>query len=408
MSDRNSKRSRSRSRSKSPHSSSKRNHSPSSHKRRESPSRDSHRRHTSSSSKDDRNGSNEDAKQQMPPPTSIPPEKKVKKVPLSLEELLEKRKKEEEELSKPKFLSKKEREELAMKKRQEQVDEQRKKMEEARKANSQFSVNGGDSAPSGRDRDKDRERERERDRERDRERERERDRDRDRRDRDRDRNRDRDRREKESDKREDSDDSVGPEDKEKEEAVIKERYLGIVKKKKRIRRLNDRKFVFDWDAGDDTSVDYNSIYKNKHELQFFGRGHVAGIDIKQQKRDQSKFYGELLEKRRTNDEKVQESSRLQKIAKREAKTKWDERHWSEKPLDEMADRDWRIFKEDFSIVTKGGNIPNGLRSWKEANLTPEVFKVIESIGYKEPSPIQRQAIPIGLQNRYVYIFLSIH
>ena len=157
--------------------------------------------------------------------------------------------------------------------------------------------------------------------------------------------------------------------------------------------------MFDWDAGDDTSVDYNSIYKNKHELQFFGRGHVAGIDIKQQKRDQSKFYGELLEKRRTNDEKVQESSRLQKIAKREAKTKWDERHWSEKPLDEMADRDWRIFKEDFSIVTKGGNIPNGLRSWKEANLTPEVFKVIESIGYKEPSPIQRQAIPIGLQNR---------
>ena len=316
---------------------------------------------------------------------------------------MEKRKKEEEELSKPKFLSKKEREELAMKKRQEQVDEQRKKMEEARKANSQFSVNGGgggDSAPSGRDRDKDRERERDRDRER------ERDRDRDRRDRN--RERERDRREKDSDKRDESEVPAGPEDKEKEEAVIKERYLGIVKKKKRIRRLNDRKFVFDWDAGDDTSVDYNSIYKNKHELQFFGRGHVAGIDIKQQKRDQSKFYGELLEKRRTTDEKVQESSRLQKIAKREAKTKWDERHWSEKPLDEMADRDWRIFKEDFSIVTKGGNIPYGLRSWKEANLTPEVFKVIESIGYKEPSPIQRQAIPIGLQNRYVYIFLSIH
>lgn len=175
--------------------------------------------------------------------------------------------------------------------------------------------------------------------------------------------------------------------------------MGIVNKKKKIRRLNDRKFVFDWDGSEDTSVDYNELYKRRHEVQFFGRGHVAGIDIKQQKRDQSRFYGDLLEKRRTQDEKVQESSRLQKIAKKEAKTKWDERHWSEKPLDEMADRDWRIFKEDFSIVTKGGNIPHGLRDWSEANLHPEVHKVIHTVGYKEPTPIQRQAIPIGLQNR---------
>lgn len=175
--------------------------------------------------------------------------------------------------------------------------------------------------------------------------------------------------------------------------------MGIVKKKKRIRRLNDRKFVFDWDAGDDTSIDYNQIYKNRHEIQFFGRGHIAGIDVKQQKRDQSKFYGDLLEKRRTHDEKSQEEHRLQKLAKKEAKTKWDERHWSEKPLEEMQDRDWRIFKEDFSIVTKGGNIPPGIRNWKEVKLQPELFKVIESIGYKEPTPIQRQAIPIGLQNR---------
>ena len=29
----------------------------------------------------------------------------------------------------------------------------------------------------------------------------------------------------------------------------------------------------------------------------------------------------------------------------------------------------------------------------------EILDIIETIGYKEPSPIQRQAIPIGLQNR---------
>ena len=59
-----------------------------------------------------------------------------------------------------------------------------------------------------------------------------------------------------------------------------ERYLGIVKRKKRIRRMNDRKFVFDWDAGEDTSNDYNPLYKERHQVQFFGRGHIAGIDIK--------------------------------------------------------------------------------------------------------------------------------
>lgn len=61
--------------------------------------------------------------------------------------------------------------------------------------------------------------------------------------------------------------------------TLQERYLGLKKKKKRIRRLNDRKFVFDWDAGDDTSTDYNPLYKEKHEVQFYGRGHVAGVDI---------------------------------------------------------------------------------------------------------------------------------
>lgn len=88
--------------------------------------------------------------------------------------------------------------------------------------------------------------------------------------------------------------------------AIKERYLGLIKKKRRVRRLNDRKFVFDWDTSEDTSVDYNSIYKERHQVQFFGRGNLAGIDIKAQKRDQSKFYGELLEKRRTEAEKEQE------------------------------------------------------------------------------------------------------
>lgn len=52
--------------------------------------------------------------------------------------------------------------------------------------------------------------------------------------------------------------------------------------------------------------DRNRIKLFLPQVQFFGRGNVAGIDIKAQKRDQSKFYGELLERRRTEAEKEQE------------------------------------------------------------------------------------------------------
>lgn len=101
--------------------------------------------------------------------------------------------------------------------------------------------------------------------------------------------------------------------------------------------------------------------------------------------------------------------------KKEAKMMWDDRHWTEKPLDQMTERDWRIFKEDFNITTKGkvkdtcfwhkiniqlgGNIPRPIRSWEESQLPPRVLEIIEGVGYKEPTPIQRQAIPIGIQNR---------
>jgi ATP-dependent RNA helicase DDX23/PRP28 len=85
--------------------------------------------------------------------------------------------------------------------------------------------------------------------------------------------------------------------------------------------------------------------------------------------------------------------------KRQKQEDYDYRHWSQKKLDEMQDRDWRIFREDYNITIKGGKVPKPLRSWEEANLPKEVYDVILKVGYKEPTPIQRQAIPIGLQNR---------
>lgn len=339
----------------------------------------------------------EDNKQSEEPQANKEDEnpKPVKREPLSLEELLAKKKAEEEARSKPVFLTKEQRAALALERRREQV--------EAMKANTNkptittIDLTGPSKKEEERKHREDRDRERERERDRDRERERDRDRERDRK---------YDERKSGPDRRDDKKEKNGREeeygkskDKEREEEAIKARYLGIVKKKRRVRRLNDRKFVFDWDASEDTSNDYNTLYKDRHQVQFFGRGHIAGIDIKSQKKDHSKFYGNLLEKRRTELEKEQEKLRLKKVKKKEDKQKWDDRHWSEKDHDEMTERDWRIFREDYNITIKGGRIPNPIRSWKEANFHNDIMEIINKVGYKSPTPIQRQAIPIGLQNR---------
>lgn len=47
----------------------------------------------------------------------------------------------------------------------------------------------------------------------------------------------------------------------------------------------------------------------------------------------------------------------------------------------------------------GGKIPDPIRNWKESGIQKELLEIIEKVGYKEPTPIQRQAIPIGMQNR---------
>ncbi|XP_050354940.1 probable ATP-dependent RNA helicase DDX23 [Nymphalis io] len=309
--------------------------------------------------------------------------KMIKREPLSLEELLAKKKAEEEARSKPVFLTKEQRAALALERRREQVEAMRATIDKPAMATIDLT---GTSK-----REEEKKHREERDREREREREKERERKYEERKSGSDRNRE--------DKKEKNEEYNKTKDKEREEEAIKARYLGIVKKKRRVRRLNDRKFVFDWDASEDTSNDYNTLYKERHQVQFFGRGHIAGIDIKSQKKDYSKFYGNLLEKRRTELEKEQEKLRLKKVKKKEDKQKWDDRHWSEKDHDEMTERDWRIFREDYNITIKGGKIPNPIRSWKEAGFHNDIMEIINKVGYKSPTPIQRQAIPIGLQNR---------
>lgn len=46
-------------------------------------------------------------------------------------------------------------------------------------------------------------------------------------------------------------------------------------------------------------------------------------------------------------------SRVKKQRDLERQRAHDDRHWSKKSLEEMAERDWRILREDFTISTKG-------------------------------------------------------
>jgi len=304
--------------------------------------------------------------------------------PLSLEELLASKKAEEEEKAKPKFLTKEQRMAEALRKRAEKVEEQRRVQDEEREKIREFQKEGKqelrDMERAARDRGRN-----PRDVAREKEREKERKKWRN----------EREKRGKEGSKG----DRQDFESSQKEKQAIKDRYLGAERKKKRVRRQNDRKFVFDWEAGDDTSVDYNGLYSERHAVQFMGRGGIGGIDLKVQKKEQTAFYGDLLERRRTELEKDQEKSRLKKLQKKEDRQKFDDRHWSDKELQNMTERDWRIFREDYNITIKGGNVAAPIRFWRESDINEEILDVIDRIEYKEPSPIQRQAIPIGLTNR---------
>ncbi len=129
---------------------------------------------------------------------------------------------------------------------------------------------------------------------------------------------------------------------------VRSRYLGVDKKKRKIRKMNDRKFVFDWDEQDDTySADTPSaIGSQRQGAQVgFGRGHIAGMDD---------AGSAVVPGRPTGDGMVLADP----FEKRKAlRTGLDERHWSEKSLEEMRERDWRIFREDFSIAARGKSSP---------------------------------------------------
>ena len=138
---------------------------------------------------------------------------------------------------------------------------------------------------------------------------------------------------------------------------------------------------------DDTSRDANPLYDAKHDVKLlFGRGTIAGVDARMQMEQNHKFQSSMGRRgnggNNNNSRSYDnyETARIDKHSK--ALEKYDNQydkkkettHWSAKPLAQMNERDWRIFREDFNITFKGGKVPNPMRAWNENELLPkEIF-----------------------------------
>ena len=154
-------------------------------------------------------------------------------------------------------------------------------------------------------------------------------------------------------------------------SAIRSRYLGVDKKKRQIRKMSDRKFVFDWSEHDDTfSSDSPSAVGGARQgaAVMFGRGHLAGMDP---------------DAAHAAHAAIPSGGRLSSLGDRK-KGVVDERHWSEKPPSEMKERDWRIFREDFSISARGTFFPLVPPELTRTPLKVAKFRPLFDLGTSHP------------------------
>lgn len=322
-----------------------------------------------------------------------------KKTPVDIEELLAKKKAADEAASKPKFITKAERERRAAEKaKEEKEEEERQKQKQAASRSNGWngpSSNGISHQYSGRDHRDHRVADRY--------------------------SRDghvvptgpramRQEQQRPDDRRrggnKEKEDKKRPPPEDAEANLLRERYMGpetnvsTFSALKKRRRTTEKKFNFEWDTTEDTSQDHNPIYAERVAPTVFGRGRLGGFGDDMTEENTRRYAQALIERDPENGEaRAQEMIEMMQRAKERANRNALGKHWSDKKLEDMKERDWRIFKEDFGIASKGGYIPNPIRNWQESGLPRRLLDIVAQVGYDDPSPIQRAAIPIALQAR---------
>eukprot|EP00531_Pseudo-nitzschia_arenysensis_P009989 CAMPEP_0116118532 /NCGR_PEP_ID=MMETSP0329-20121206/2153_1 /TAXON_ID=697910 /ORGANISM="Pseudo-nitzschia arenysensis, Strain B593" /LENGTH=742 /DNA_ID=CAMNT_0003612163 /DNA_START=55 /DNA_END=2283 /DNA_ORIENTATION=- len=166
-----------------------------------------------------------------------------------------------------------------------------------------------------------------------------------------------------------------------DEEFAEKKRLRMKKNSKKTKSGKKTNFRFEWDNTDDTLLTDDPLY-NGPSLGGQQRGRLgASAGHSLQSRHRSR-----LQNRKNN---ASEDNNIET-----------------KPLEKMTNRDWRIFRENHNIVCKGGKAPPGkapppLRHFRDGKLLHSSLlrALFENMGYRDPTPIQRQAIPIGLQRR---------
>eukprot|EP00915_Cephaloidophora_sp_WS-2016_P000142 GHVH01000229.1.p1 GENE.GHVH01000229.1~~GHVH01000229.1.p1 ORF type:complete len:702 (+),score=111.42 GHVH01000229.1:25-2130(+) len=178
---------------------------------------------------------------------------------------------------------------------------------------------------------------------------------------------------------------------------IRATYLGLGTHRKQKSEKVRNTFQFEWNNKDDTTIgDTNPLYAKRLPPQLlFGRGFLAGVDVREQRRTNN-FYDKIVMSRDNMNEEAYLKMRTRAHSRMSS---GDESHWSSKSLEKMTERDWRIFREDFQIQLKGGRVPPPARNWAETRLPAEVLKAVERVGYTTPSAIQMQSISIAMELR---------
>jgi ATP-dependent RNA helicase DDX23/PRP28 len=332
------------------------------------------------------------ADERAPPPLAAPPlppppaaDSAARKEPLSLEALLKQRREEEERAARPVFMSKAQREEAALTRRRAEADAQRARADAARAG-----LPGAPPPPPRDGRDAGRRDDARRDDWRD--------------------GRGRDARggRVPPPPREDAA-ARAERERQAELAAIKAIYLGggadAAPPKKPARTQDRFKFTFDWDASEDTTrsaLPPLAAPGGAEAPLLFGRGFRAGADRPAQ-RAAARAAGASAGAGGAGGAGARRAAADARADRRDAAGMAVDAHWSDKPLAAMTERDWRIFREDFSIAYKGGAAGAALpvRSWDEAGLPEPLRRAVDRAGYVRPSPIQMAAIPLGLQQRDV-------
>lgn len=129
-------------------------------------------------------------------------------------------------------------------------------------------------------------------------------------------------------------------------------------------------FVEDWDVSEDTTLGANSLPVQRKDVKLlFGKGQLGGIE------------DEFAPCKTDNTV---------------ARNFFQQKAYLKKKSSDMTERDWRIFREDNDILIRSGKCPTPARTWDELALPREVKENVDDQGYKLPTPIQMQGIPIGL------------